>query len=143
MTTTERWSTLDDLAAARERFEQGIPGWRRPVVYALVLRHGDEVEILRLNVDEHYLPVVVLATVCGYANGTAAYDLTTEQFDRAIELLTPAEACTDVDHPNLWAWRAVRSRSSTPTAVFVDDLAEQADDPAVEAVRRAAGSSGR
>jgi hypothetical protein len=143
MTTSPSWPTLDDLDAACERFEAAIPGWRRPAAHALVLRQGDEVEIIRLNVDGRHLPCVVLATVCGHANGSAAYDLSTEQFDRAIELLTPADACTDVDHPNLWAWRALRPRSSMPTAVFVADLAEKADDPTVEAVRLAAGSSQR
>jgi hypothetical protein len=134
------WTTLADLVAARERFEAAIPGWQRPQAYGLVRRTGDRIEVLHVEIGAHPLPTVVLATVCGYAHGTAVYDLDPATFERAIELLSPAEACTEVDHPNLWKWQALRREGVTPVVVFIEDLSRTYDDPAVEAVRLAAGS---
>ena len=101
----ERWSTPDEIAAARARFEAAIPGWRDPAVYAVGRRTGDGVEFARINTSVHRLPAVILATVAGHATGSASYILDLGTFDRAIALLTPAEADTSQDHPNLWAWR--------------------------------------
>jgi hypothetical protein len=39
--------------------------------------------------------------------------------------LTPAEACTQIDHPNLWSWRPLLEsggRDASFVAIFVGDL---------------------
>ena len=70
------------------------------------------------------------ATVLGHDGSTATLDLTTAQLRAAVESLSPAEACTSLDHPNLAAWRQALSEAAsnparTLVAVFVADL----DDP--------------
>jgi hypothetical protein len=139
----EEWSTVEEIAAARERFEAAIPGWVRPQAYALGLAPSTEPgagEILfpKVNVDEHYLPAVVLATVCGHAHGTAAYRLSPEELDEAIALLAPAEACAAYDHPNLAGWRRIRQElvgGGQPVAVFLDALADLSTDLDVAQLR--------
>jgi hypothetical protein len=59
----------------------------------------------------------VMAGVLGHDGTTAALPLSEEQLERANELLTPAEACLDYDHPNLHAWRS--ARGSEAVAIFV------------------------
>lgn len=51
------------------------------------------------------LPAVVLAYVCQHNTGSATYTLTVDEMQRAIDLLTPAEAAIHIPHPNLWSWR--------------------------------------
>src|SRR4051794_18394956 len=107
---TEQWRTRDELNAARDRFEQAIPGWQRPAAWAIGRAVDEDSTVFeRVNVGEAYLPAVVLATVCGHVAGSGSYPLTIEEVDRAIELLAPAGACTDSDHPNLAVLRAMRA----------------------------------
>ncbi|HSA51725.1 MAG TPA: hypothetical protein VLH10_16640 [Yinghuangia sp.] len=137
MTDTERWTTPADLAAARAAFEAAIPGWRTPAAFALGIAaretrpEGPAVVFPVVNAGGGALSAVVLATVCGHRAGTATYRLTLDQLDAAIRLLAPAEACADVPHGNLTAWRAVRDdlaalgeSAAHPVAVFVADLAD-------------------
>lgn len=139
----EEWSTVEEIAAARERFEESIPGWVRPKAYALGLAPSTEpgageIVFPKVNVAEHYLPAVVLATVCGHSHGTAAYRLTPEELDEAITLLAPAEACTAYDHPNLAGWRLIRQElvgGGQPVAVFLDELADLSTDLDVAQLR--------
>ncbi len=139
---SERWETPEAIAAAYERFVAAIPGWRPPAAYGLGVPAGDgtEIEFVRVNVGEHPLPAVVLATVCGHTAGTASYVMDVPALDRAIALLEPAEACTAYEHPNLWAWRRLRTEladDARVVAVFVDDVTADDGDAAVAALRRA------
>ena len=92
---------MDDLVAARERFEAAIPGWRAPVAQGLgLVRAGapDAVEYPVVNTSRHGLPVVVLATVLGHAGGTATYDVGRDQLDAAVasrDLAPVASLLTD------------------------------------------------
>ena len=144
--TQERWTTLDDLHAARERFAAAIPGWRQPVAQALgVVRRGDDgaelpVEFPVVNTAQHRLPVVVLGGVLRHVDRTATYEVSLAELDRAIDVLAPAEAVTSVDHPNLAAWRVIREELAvTPgtraVAVFVADLADPVSGPYDAALR--------
>ena len=70
------------------------------------------------------LPASVLAYVCGYVSTTGTYRLTRQQFERAIDLLTPAEAATHMEHPNLWSWRELLNSPDSKSdflACFVAD----------------------
>lgn len=139
----ERWATLEEVAAARERFEAAIPGYQPPVTYGVGRRVGDGVEFARINTEGHRLPAAVLATVCGHRQGPASYVLTPGDLDRAIELLVPAEADTSQPHPNLWAWRELRARLSDTDeviAVFDADPTQPSSDPYVLAMRARAGA---
>jgi hypothetical protein len=131
--TGERWTTTEDLAAARERMEAAIDGYERPAAYALGLAVEGDAEagdvFPRVNRGGNFLPAVVLATVCGHVRGTATYLLDRQRVDQAIDLLEPAEACTEVEHPNLAAWRQVRADMADrpgahAVAVFLGDLQE-------------------
>ncbi|KGN36627.1 hypothetical protein [Knoellia subterranea] len=129
------WSTPDGLVAIREHLASRIEGWRPPVAYAVALSPASsspEWEFAHVNEPggRHGLPAVVMATVLGHDGSTATLDVTVSQLAAAVESLLPAEACTELDHPNLAAWRsALADLESNPArsvvAVFVADL----DDP--------------
>ena len=136
----ERWTTEADLAAARGRFEASIAGYVRPQAYgvgvATVSPSGAVLDVWypHVNTDAHLLPVAVIASVCGYVSGTAAHVLTSAELERGVELLAPAEACVDVEHPNLKTWRRLLDLGALDdplggrrqlVAAFVEDL----DDP--------------
>jgi len=136
---TEQWHTREDIDAARARFEQAIPGWQRPSAWAIG-RAADEDTTLfeRINVGDSYLPAVVLATVCGHVDGSGSYPLTVDELDRVIQLLAPAEACTEMEHPNLGVMRAMRADlgdDDLAVVVFIGDLGEHTDDPGVRSLR--------
>jgi hypothetical protein len=134
---SERWATTEEIAAARRRFEAALPGWRPPMAYGVARLDDGRIEFARVNVGDHALPAVVLATVCGHRAGSASYRLDAVGLGRAIELLAPAEACTAYEHPNLAAWRwlhAGLSEGDAAVAVFAD-LDEPCGDPYVAALR--------
>lgn len=124
----DEWSTLDGLAAIRERLAGQIDGWVPPASYALAV--DGELPYVNAPGGQHGLPAVVLATVLKHDGSTATLEVSRQQLDEAITALAPAAACTDVDHPNLAAWRAIAARldangGGTVSAVFV----RSADDP--------------
>ncbi len=134
----ERWATMDDLVAARERFAAAIPGWTWPALAGVGLvrpaADGDRVEFPVVNTTQHRLPVVVLAGVVGHAGGTATYPLDAATLAQAVDRLRPAAAATSVAHPNLEAWVRLQAvlaaePDARTVAVFVADLA----DPVVDA----------
>ncbi|THV36998.1 hypothetical protein [Glycomyces buryatensis] len=138
----ERWETVEEIAAAREGFETALPGWQRPAAFGLgTLDEHGKLEFARVNVGENPLPAVVLATVCGYRNETGSFRLSRKDLTRVIELLSPAEACTAYQHPNLWAWRQLLlnlEMDDEAIAVFIADWDSLGDDPYVDALRKAA-----
>lgn len=129
------WSTPDGLAAISDHLAAKVEGWRPPIAYAVGLSPASSSpEWGFAHVNEpggrHGLPAVILATVLGHDGSTATLDVSTSQLSAAVESLAPAEACTELDHPNLAAWRsALAEAQSNPArtliAVFVADL----DDP--------------
>lgn len=129
------WSTPDGLAAIAEHLAARIEGWRTPVAHAVALSPASsspEWVLPHVNGPggRHGLPAVVLATVLRHDGSTATLPLSPAALTAAIESLAPAEACTEVEHPNLAAWRQVlRELEGNPAreaaAVFVADL----DDP--------------
>lgn len=145
--TEVRWATPEELAAARERLEAAIDGYERPAAFALGLAGDDgasaEDVFPRVNSAANFLPAVVLATVCGHVQGTATYVLDEQRLQQAIDLLAPAEACTDVEHPNLVAWRRVRAElvdrpGAQVVAVFLGDLEPSPTDGPYEQLLRSA-----
>jgi hypothetical protein len=139
MTAAVDWSTPEGLRSVRESLAATIPGWVDPALYAVGIGPGAgsrEVGFPHVNADgTHLLPALVLASVVGHRGGTATYDMGVDQLAAAVEQLAPAEACTALEHPNLWAWRDLLAQAAevpalTLTAVFVGDLA---DPPASEA----------
>jgi len=137
----ERWETTEEIAAARHRFEAALPGWVAPMAYGVGRLNGGRIEFARINVGEHPLPAVVLATICGHSAGSASYRLDAAALSRAIELLAPAEACTVYDHPNLAAWRRLHAglgERDVAVAVFVADLNQPCDDHNVTLLREQA-----
>lgn len=134
---TERWVTGAEVIAARDRLEQALGGWQRPAAYAIATGTPDDVVFWRVNVGDHPLPAVVLATVTGYRGGPASYRLSAAVLDEAIAMLAPAEACTEYDHPNLFAWRHLRAElddNGYATVVFLGALTDRSDDPYVKAL---------
>ncbi|MBG6097739.1 inositol monophosphatase family protein [Nocardioides sp. WG-D5] len=143
-----QWKTMDEILAARTRFETAIDGWTPPQAHGVGLRpstattHEPE-HFPLVNAYGHRFPAVVIATVVGHTSGTAAYRMTREQLERAIELISPAEAYVDYDHPNLWSWRdrilpaLTEDPEAEVVAVFIGDEPEESPDPAIDAFRRA------
>ena len=143
--TDERWTTTQEIAAARKRLEDAIDGYERPAAYALGLTVPDQAgagaAFPLVNQGTNFLPAVVLATVCGHAHGTATYVLDEERLQEAIDLLAPTEACTAYDHPNLAAWRWLRAEvvdrpDAEVVAVFLGDLQPSAADGPYEQLLR-------
>lgn len=134
---TEDWSTLAGLREISRVRSERIPGWQAPVAFAVGYEsQGDWVfpHINRPGV--HGLPAVLLAEVLGYASGTAEYAMTAAQLAEAIARLAPAEAATDVNHPNLGAWRTVQAAEPAAiAAVFIGDLADPFAGPVDAALR--------
>jgi hypothetical protein len=130
--STQAWRTDEDLYAARQRFAAEIPGYAQPVAYGVARLDGATLTFAHVNRpgDDHLLPAVVLAAVCGHAAATATYRLTTAQLATAVELLAPAEAATHWDHPNLWSWRDLL-RTSPPDSEYVACFVRDVDDPIV------------
>lgn len=130
--TALEWGTVDGLAAIRQHLADRIDGWRSPVAYGVGLSPASsspEWEFPHVNAPggRHGLPAVVLATVIGHDGSTATREISTAHLAAAIESLAPAEACTDVEHPNLAAWRTLLAEAEsnparTLAAVFVADL---------------------
>ncbi|HSF98155.1 MAG TPA: hypothetical protein VLA55_05645 [Ornithinibacter sp.] len=129
------WSTTQGLAAIREHLADRIDGWRQPVAFAVGLSPASsspEWEFPHVNLPggQHGLAAVVLASVLRHDGSTATVPVSPGALAAAVESLSPAQACADVDHPNLAAWRSVLADlESNPAreavAVFVADL----DDP--------------
>jgi hypothetical protein len=135
--------TLDDLAVMRHTFEGALADYQPPELYG-VGRAGEQgwhFPIANAG-GQHLLPAAVLATVLGYRAGNATLPMSREQLVDAHRLLLPAEACTDVDHPNLWAWRDLIERSDDAdfVAVFIADGSAGAEDDAQRALLEQAAS---
>lgn len=127
MSLGDNWATEADLARAREHFAAGIPGWVQPVAHGIVTTDDHGLKTVEVSgTFNHQLPPVVLASVIGRTAGTATFVVPVAQLAEAVALLTPAEASTHCDHPNLWAWRRIVGEGHEAVeAVFVDSL----DDP--------------
>jgi hypothetical protein len=104
----ERWSTLEDIEAALDRYERRMPGWIRPAAFAVGVVDEQGTRFPVVNAGTHPLPAVILAMFCGHRrSGNWTYILTVAELEQAIDKLTPAEAWPDSDHPNLRAWREI------------------------------------
>jgi len=129
------WSTPEGLAAIRDALAAQLPGWTPPIAYAVGLSSASsspEWDFGHVNTPggRHGLPAVVVATLLGHDGSTDTVPLTSGVLEAAIKALEPAEACTQLPHPNLAAWRAALSDlqgnpAREVVAVFVADL----DDP--------------
>lgn len=122
-----------DVVEAAARFRDAMPDWQPPVAHGVGVVSGDEVVFPVVNVGAHGLPALVVANVCGYRSGNATHPLTCDQLRLAIELLSPAEACMDYEHPNLRAWRVLHADGAEAVAVF---LATANGDTAADAPQR-------
>ena len=136
----ERWVTAEEVLAARQRLADAIDGYEPPVAYSVARRDDDGYTWAHVNGigGTHALPAVVLATVCGYVAGNATKELTRAEFEDAIRLLSPAEACDAFDHPNLWSWRPLLESSApdaTFVAVFIGGLSQPSSGEAEDALR--------
>ncbi|MBM7519435.1 pyridoxamine 5'-phosphate oxidase family protein [Nocardioides nitrophenolicus] len=134
----DEWTTLAGLGRIRERLAGQIDGWRAPYSWTVAL--DGEPGHVNLPGGQHALAAVVLATVLKYDGATATLELSRQQLDEAITALAPASACTEVEHPNLASWRALRTahdeRGGAITAVFVRDATDP-ESSATDAALRA------
>ena len=125
---TEDWSSRAGLREIARTRSERITGWRAPVAFVVGYESDGDWVFPHINRPggTHGLPAVILAAVLGYAAGTAEFAMTSAQLAEAIAELEPAEAATDVDHPNLGAWRTIKAAEPARiAAVFVGNL----DDP--------------
>lgn len=127
------WSTREGLEAIREHLAGKIDGYAHPEVFAVGITPASsstEIEFPHINVGSGGLPAVILATILGHTSGSQTYDMSPRELESAIEALAPAQACSDVEHPNLAAWRELHAEvadnpARSLVAVFIADL----DDP--------------
>ncbi|WP_017612862.1 hypothetical protein [Nocardiopsis salina] len=137
----EQWATKEEIVAARERMEESHPDWRRPAAYGLGVHRDGVTVFTRVNQNGNYLPAIVLARVTGHTRGTFSYPVSAGQLETAVDELSPAAACTDLDHPNLHHWHQVledvRENGGQAVAVFVGDLSDPPADEHDAALRAA------
>lgn len=102
----QAWPTAEELTAARLRVEALMPGYRAPAVHGTVLQHADgSTEVGAANRGEHLLPAAVLSLLVGWDGVTRTLELPGVLLARAVDLVAPAEAARDFEHPNLRSWR--------------------------------------
>lgn len=143
------WRTAEEMNAGKQELVDAMPGWEMPLVHGLGLVRSDGgIEFRTTNYPRaHDLPAIALATVTGHRTGTASYVLDQETFARAIATLSPAEAYTAVEHPNLWAWKQVRAdfesgalaADTQVVAVFVGEESDEVTNDAVRQIRHTVG----
>ena len=108
------WNTVEELTAAREEIEGALEGFVPPVAFgvgvATVAADGTVLDTWYPHVSgvRPTVATAILARSTGYTDTTGTFPLSTDQLDSLISDLEPAEACTDVPHPNIASWRAVR-----------------------------------
>lgn len=127
------------LAEIKRTRAERIDGWQAPVAYAVGHRTADGWTFPHVNRPggRHGLPAVLLAEVVGYSGGTQEIDVSEEQLAAAIRAIEPAEAVTEVDHPNLGAWRSIAAAGPTAiAAVFVGSLDDEPAGPADRELRK-------
>lgn len=118
----DEWSTLDGLAAIRERYAALLDGWRAPAAYSIAL--GEDFGHVNRPGGRHGLAAVLLGYVLKHDGSTATVPLSREQLAEAIGLLEPAQACAEVEHPNLHSWRRLLAEAGDRpmAAVFVGSV---------------------
>ena len=146
----ERWETLDEIIAARSRIAESLSGWVQPEAHGIgFIPEGQEPSPEHFpvaNSREHVLPGVIAASVLGYRSGSCVLEVSRQALDEIITRLEPAEACTEVPHPNLWLWRDTFLASleggarGRLVAVFVASLDDPVAGPEDAAFRGALSS---
>ena len=129
----EAWGTDTELQAARSRLTAGIHGYVEPAAFSVARIDGAALAYGHINEPGgmHRLPAAMLASVCGYSSKTGVFRISRDDLISAIELLTPAEAATHMDHPNLWSWRELMKGVRHHRRAFQDRVAAGPDQPAV------------
>ena len=141
---TFNYETLAGLTAWRESIEPSIPAYIRPAAYGVgIATIAPDGQILDtrypvVNTDVHMLPGAVLAQVLGRTHGTSTRRLDHTQLQEAVAVLAPAEACKEIDHPNLAAWRVMLDVALQPhppggQRVLVASFIDAFTDPPVDA----------
>lgn len=150
----EQWRTAEEIAEARRRLAATFTGWEPPSAHGVALIPSAATapapeHFARVNREPETMHCVVLAAVTGHRSGTAAYQLSRTDLQRAIDLLAPAEAFTGHQHPNLWTWRDkyLAELDTDPdarlVAVFLgSEQQNDAETPEVQAFRRAVEALG-
>ncbi|MEU4218793.1 hypothetical protein [Actinoplanes sp. NPDC026623] len=105
------WQTLPEISSALERYESNL-GWQRPKLHGIGFAEGtNEIRFERVNQAEDLLAAAVLATVTGWHGSTGSVRLGKSKLAKAVGRLAPAEACQEIDQPNLQIWRAMHGWS--------------------------------
>lgn len=128
----QAWATADELTDARLRFEALMPGYRAPAVHGTVLQHADgSLETGAVNRGEHLLPAAVLSLMVGWDGITRTLELPGALLARAVDLMAPAEAALDFEHPNIRAWRRMLAHLAGHPGcrVWVVLVADELDPP--------------
>jgi hypothetical protein len=141
----QRWETPERIAAAMRQLADSMPGWQPPAAHGVVLVPPDasgttDVHFPVVNVATHGLPALVLGVITGRRHETATYELDRSQLERAVAMLTPAEAAEMYQHPNINAWRTILERwpaepEAQVFAVFIAALGEPISSPYDQALR--------
>lgn len=142
------WVTGAELGDALARLERGL-GWERPTLHGLGFAEGtDGISFVRVNDREELLAAAVLAAATGWRGTTGSVRLGKTKLSNAIKRLAPAEACAELDQPNLrtwrdihgWIWDGEYSPGGQLIAVFDADPEVPSDDPYVIALRQVVAS---
>jgi hypothetical protein len=133
----DEWSTPVGLAAIRDRYAALTDGWQAPVAWGVAV-DGTFTHVNRPG-GSHGLSAVTLGYTLKHDGSTATLPLSRTELADAVELLAPAEACAELEHPNLAAWRAALADGAELEAVFVRSLDDEVSSAADAALRALLG----
>lgn len=130
------WQSLEGLGRIRARLAAQLDGWSAPVAWTVA--DGQRPTVINRPGGRHGLASVALASVLKHNGSTATIPVSRQQLSWAATLLSPAEACPGVEHPNLAAWRKLLgSDNDDYSAVFVAELTDAVSSDADAALRDA------
>ncbi len=95
----------------RSALLNAMPGLEESPGYVVGVHDADSGEVVYPFANAgtgHRLPGWILALVTGWRSGGSVRQMSADEFDTAIALLSPVESAAMFDHPNLEAWRALR-----------------------------------
>jgi len=129
MAMSEQWNTDEKIDAAYDYFVSRVPNFEEPYAHAVGVMVNSRMRFPCVNVQEHLLPAVIVASACDYSPDKPTIDISANQLRTALERLLPAESHPHLVHANLAAWRHLLTDYRAQEDSFVAVFLYHADDP--------------
>jgi GNAT superfamily N-acetyltransferase len=121
------YRTEDQFQGVHAQFDSVVPTMNLDVRYCVVPSLRPEGFEQWINRDaQHRLPGRILAALVGHRTGSGHYWLDRTGLEAAVGLLSPAEAATIYEHPNLGSWRQALETGSDSFRVLFGAAVDEA-----------------